>query len=77
VSSSLTRRQRLRRRADAITARLLYGDEPRIDLDIAMNALRDWVEQVMPDRLDLFDMIYVARWDRLRAQGWEHPRPYL
>ena len=67
----------LAERADAITARLLYGTEPRIDLDLAMNALRGWVEDTMPDRLRLFDMIYVSRWERLRDQGWEMPRPSL
>ena len=67
----------LAERADAIKARLLYGNEPRIDLELAMNALRNWVEDTMPDRVRLFDMIYVARWERLREQGWAMPRPPL
>ncbi|MCK6460577.1 MAG: hypothetical protein L6Q95_11875 [Planctomycetes bacterium] len=65
----------LRLRADAITARLLYSDEPRVDLEIAINDLRDFVESSLPDRLWLFDCIYEARWRRLREQGWEHERP--
>jgi len=69
--------RRLQEKADALTSRLLYGDEPRIDLDIAMQALREDVREAMPDRLLLFDMIYIARWERLREQGWERPRPPL
>jgi hypothetical protein len=65
----------LRLRADAITSRLLYSDEPRVDLDIAINDLRDFVETSLPDRVWLFDCIYEARWRRLREQGWEHERP--
>jgi hypothetical protein len=60
----------LGRRADAITARLLYGDEPAIDLEIAIAALHDEVERRRPDRLWLFEAIYEARWRRLREQGW-------
>ena len=60
----------LRHRADAITNRLLYGDEDAIDLDIAINELREFVRERWPDRVWLFDVIYVARWDRLREQGW-------
>ena len=65
----------LRRRADAITSRLLYSDEPRVDIDIAIQGLRDFVEERFPDRVWLFDCIYEARWQRLREQGWEHERP--
>jgi hypothetical protein len=67
--------EELRRRAEAITARLLYSDEPRVDLDIAIQGLRDFVEDRLPDRVWLFDCIYEARWQRLREQGWEHERP--
>lgn len=67
----------LRLRADAVTSRLLYGDEPAIDLELAMDALREWVRRTMPDRLALFDMVYVARWQRLREQGWERSRPAM
>ena len=62
--------EEFRRRADAITARLLYSDEERIDLDIAINDLRAFVEERWPDRLWLFEAIYAARWQRMREQGW-------
>lgn len=60
----------LRRRADAITWSILYSDLPRIDVDFEIARLRDWVEAHLPDRLQLFEMVYEARWERLRAQGW-------
>jgi hypothetical protein len=60
----------LRRRADAITSRILYSDEPRIDLDLAIGALREDVGRRYPDRLWLFELVYEARWRRLREQGW-------
>jgi hypothetical protein len=63
----------LRRRADAITARILYGDESELDLEIAAEVLRDEVGTRFPARLWLFDAIYLARWRRLREQGWAHP----
>jgi hypothetical protein len=62
----------LRLRADAITTMILYGDEPSIDIQIAIEALRDWVREVMPDREVLFEQVYVARWRRLVEQGWGH-----
>lgn len=64
----------LRRRADAITTLILYSDEPRVDVDIAIGALREEVEHWFPDRMWLFEILYERRWERLREQGWEHPR---
>jgi len=72
VSRRRARRRvdRIRHRADAITARLLYSDEPDLDLELAMNELREYVRKIYPDRAWLFDAIYAARWQRLRDQGW-------
>ncbi len=60
----------LARRADRITSLLLYSDLPRIDIDIEIEKLRDLCGERFPDRMDLFDMVYVSRWRRLREQGW-------
>ena len=51
------------------------SDMPRIDVDLAIASLRDWVRAHLPDRLDLFEMVWAARWERLRDQGWEHRQP--
>ena len=64
----------LRRGADAITARLLYSREPLIDIEIAMNELRERVREQWPDRVWLFDAVYEARWRRLAEQGWTRER---
>lgn len=63
----------LGRRADAITSRILYSDEPEVDLAIAIQNLKDEVERRWPDRLWLFEIVYEARWQRLREQGWARP----
>ena len=63
-----------RHRADAITWKILYGDEPWIDVEIAMNNLREEVRERWPDKVWLFDVIYGARWKRLREQGWARER---
>ena len=67
----------LRQHADAITARILYSDEPWIDIRIAIDNLRDEVESRYPDRMWLFDVLYEARWGRLREHGWAHERDEL
>ena len=69
-SRARRRVERIGRRADAITARLLYSDEAPIDLEIAMNELREYVRKIYPDKIWLFDAIYGARWRRLREQHW-------
>lgn len=65
----------LRRRADAITWSVLYSELPRIDVEIAIGNLREWVREHLPDRLGLFEMVYESRWRRFREQGWERERP--
>ena len=66
--------RRLRRRADAITARILYGDEPWIDIQIAIDNLREDLKRRAPDRVWLFEAVYEARWHRLQVQGWARGR---
>ena len=55
---------------------ILYGDTTQVDVDIAIEALRDEVRSAYPDRLPLFDMVYGARWQRLRDQGWSRERAF-
>ena len=64
----------LRHQADEITARILHSDEPWIDIRIAIENLRDEVKGRFPDRVWLFEALYMARWERLREQGWAHER---
>ena len=60
----------LARRADRITSLLLYSDLPQVDIEIEIGKLRDLCSERFPDRVDLFEMVYVSRWRRLREQGW-------
>ena len=58
----------LRRKADRICALIVGSDYPDIDIEIEVRALRRWCRDKLPDRLELFDMIYGSRFRRLRQQ---------
>jgi len=58
----------LRRRADRICALIVASDYPDVDVDIEIRNLRRWCERELPDRLDLFDLVYGNRFRRLREQ---------
>ena len=58
----------LRRRADAICRTILTEDYPDVDIAIARQRLREFVEEEFPDRLALFEWVYESRFDRLIEQ---------
>ncbi len=58
----------LQRRADRVTALILYSDYPDVDIDIEIAKLRRWCAEHLPDRLELFEMILASRFQRLRQQ---------
>lgn len=58
----------LGRHADRITSLILYSDLPDVDIDIAIAALRRRCEELMPDRIHLFEWLYASRFKRLREQ---------
>jgi hypothetical protein len=60
----------LARRADRITSLLLYSELRPVDIEIEIDKLRDFCRERFPDRLELFEMVYVARWRRLVEQRW-------
>jgi hypothetical protein len=64
----------LRRRADAVTAMLMDSQVPMVDVEIARNELREWVRSEFPEGMELFEMVYEARWRRLAEQGWARRR---
>lgn len=63
-----TQAARLRRRADRICSLIVASDYPDIDIEIEIRALRRWCAHVMPDRSELFDLVYESRFRRLREQ---------
>lgn len=58
----------LQRRADRVCVLILRTDYPDVDIAIARANLRQLAEGLFPDRLDLYDMIYESRFDRLVEQ---------
>ncbi|MCX7765636.1 MAG: hypothetical protein N2246_02890 [Candidatus Sumerlaeia bacterium] len=62
----------LQRRADRITSLILFSDLPWVDIAIEIQNLREWCEEHDPEKVDLFDYIYLSRFQRLWEQ-WRQP----
>ncbi len=60
--------QTLQRKADRVSFLIVASDYPDVDIDIEIISLRRWVAQWMPEEAELFEMIYVSRFRRLREQ---------
>jgi hypothetical protein len=58
----------LKRRANRISVLIVSSDYPDIDVEIEIQSLRRWCREHLPDRVELFDMVYVARFRRLMEQ---------
>jgi hypothetical protein len=58
----------LRRRVDRIAFLIVASDYPDVDVEIEIRNLRRWCAERLPDRLELFDLVYGHRFRRLREQ---------
>jgi hypothetical protein len=58
----------LQRQADRLSFLIVATDFPEVDILIARRKLRERCQELFPDRLDLYDMIYESRFDRLWEQ---------
>jgi hypothetical protein len=58
----------LKRQADRICFLIVASDYPDVDIDIEIRNLGRWCEMHLPQRRDLFEIIYVNRFQRLREQ---------
>ena len=58
----------LKRKADRICFLIVASDYPDIDIDIEILNLRKWCGRYFPERRNLFEIIYVNRFQRLREQ---------
>jgi hypothetical protein len=58
----------LARASDDIVAMILDPEVAEVDIDIAIERLRERAEEDFPGTADLFERIYDARFARLRAQ---------
>ena len=54
--------------ADDIARLIVSTDLPWVDIAIQIERLRAEAERQFPQKMDLFDLIYVHRFQRLRAQ---------
>lgn len=58
----------LRRMADMVCRLIVSSDLPEVDILIEREKVRRRCEELFPCRMDLFDMIYESRFDRLWQQ---------
>ena len=67
----------LQRRADEVASLIVASDWPAVDVAIRIRRLREFVEERMPDRTGLFEMVYASRfkrlWDQFRTR--DEPLP--
>ena len=54
--------------AQLICSMILNEDCPDVDIEIAMGDLKEKVRQLFPDKIATYEMIYEARFKRLRSQ---------
>jgi len=62
------RADEIRRKAERIAALIVATDYPLVDIAIERSNLRDEAEQLLPDRMEIYDRIYESRFDRLIEQ---------
>ena len=60
--------RRLAQGADRICRLILDADLPEVDVDIAIENLRDEADELFPGAGELFERIYESRFQRLREQ---------
>jgi len=58
----------LQRMADRVCSLILMADYPDIDIEIEEAKVREKCEELFPDRLELYEMIYESRFNRLWEQ---------
>ena len=58
----------LKRKADRLCSLIVASDYPDVDIDVEIAALRRWCNEQLPDRRELFELVYASRFARLREQ---------
>ncbi|MFQ5956397.1 MAG: hypothetical protein ACE5KK_01335 [Candidatus Brocadiales bacterium] len=58
----------LQRMADYVCRLIVASDYPEIDVEIEKTKVRDKCEELYPDKMELYDMIYESRFNRLWYQ---------
>ncbi len=62
------RMKELQRMADHVCSLILISDYPEIDIEIEKTKVRERCEELYPDSMDLYEMIYESRFNRLWEQ---------
>ncbi len=62
------RMRELQRMADHVCSLILISDYPEIDIVIEKSDVRERCEELYPERMDLNEMIYESRFNRLWEQ---------
>lgn len=60
--------EKLRRKADLVCTLIFCERIPNETIEGERRLLRQWCKKFLPDRLELYDMVYESRFDRLIAQ---------
>ena len=58
----------LQRMADRVCMLIVGTDYPEIDIEIEKAKVRQRCEELYPDRMDLYEMVYESRFNRLWYQ---------
>jgi len=58
----------LQRMAERVCVLILRDDYPAIDIEIEKAKVRERCQELFPDRMDLYEMIYESRFERLWEQ---------
>ncbi|MEW6357414.1 MAG: hypothetical protein AB1696_13880 [Planctomycetota bacterium] len=66
------RMRELQRMADEVCRLIVFTDYPHIDVVIEGQKVREKCEALFPDRMDLYEMIYESRFERLWEQFRAH-----
>ena len=53
---------------DHVCSLILISDYPEIDIEIEKSKVRERCEELYPDSMDLYEMIYENRFNRLQEQ---------
>ncbi len=60
--------EKIKRMADRISSLIVGSDYPLIDIEIEMERLKEKCEELFPDKIHLYYMIYESRFRRLWNQ---------
>lgn len=71
----LTLAEDLKRRSHRIATLILNSDISWIDIELEINQMRELCLEDAPDKVELFEAVYVSRFNRLRDQ-WREEKEF-